>query len=352
VQAASGPPENDLRPWRRLFAEIDQEAARRHITIRSSDDVARNPDLNGFGPWQNAWILYRGAGLNSGKFAIAIRGTVFSDTPSAIEDAIFQPVRGHHYLSNAVSFALNDSAQLHGGFADATFTLLLDSRYGILQQLREQRVPASSQLFIVGHSQGAAMATLVHAFLFTSMTQADTSAEDPLQLRGQGYQLKSYAIAQPKPGNYAFSAEFAKYTQVPDSAIVINNTIDPVPQVPLTLEATADLETDFRGRFLLARIIRSLSWPGAALRSSVSRVLDWITRKRAEQYGDFYQWAAIRPIRGIRGGSSWNFVPAGRVILVQGTRLADPGSDIFFQHHASTYRDLIQAQLGDDIAVH
>jgi hypothetical protein len=80
--------------------------------------------------------------------------------------------------------------------------------------------------------------------------------------------------------------------------------------------------------------------------------LDWITRKRAEQYGDFYQWAAIRPIRGIRGGSSWNFVPAGRVILVQGTRLADPGSDIFFQHHASTYRDLIQAQLGDDIAVH
>jgi hypothetical protein len=352
AHAALGAPDNDLRPWRRVFAEIDKEAARRQITIRSADDVARNPDLNGFGPWQNAWILYRGVGANTGKFAIAIRGTVFSNSPSAIEDAIFQPVLGHHFLSRATSFALDESAQLHGGFADATFTVLLDRRYGILQQLRDRAVPPSSQLYIVGHSQGAAMATLVHAFLYTSMMQADTSSEDPLELRGLGYQLKSYAIAQPKPGNYAFSAEFAQYTQAPDIAIVINNSIDAVPQVPMTLEATADLATDFHGRFLLARIIHSLSWPGKAMRSGVSRVLDWMTRKRAEQYGDFYRWAAIRPLGSIRGGSSWNFVPAGRVILVRGTPLTDPGSDIFFQHHASTYRDLIHSQLGNNIAVH
>jgi lipase (class 3) len=351
-RAASGLSDDALSPWRRLFTEIDKEAARRRITIRTAEDVACNPDLNGFGPWQNAWVLYRGVGSNSGKFAIAIRGTVFSNTPSAIEDAIFQPVLGHRFLSAATSFALHDSVQLHSGFAHATFTLLLDRRYGVLPRLRDHQVPPSSELYIAGHSQGAAMATLVHAFLCTCMMQADTSSEDPLALRGLGYRLKSYAIAQPKPGNYAFSAQFAQYTQAPDIAIVINNSIDPVPQVPMTLEATADLATDFHGRFLLATILRSLSWPGKAMRAGVSRVLDWITRKSALRYGDFYRWEAIRPVRSIRAGSSWNFVPAGRVLLVHGTPLADPGSDVFFQHHASTYRDLIQQQLGHGIAMH
>jgi hypothetical protein len=345
-------PEDDLRYWRRLYGEIGKEAARRHIAIHTAADVARNPDLNGFGPWQNAWILYRGVGTNSGKFAIAIRGTVFSNTPSAIEDAIFQPVVGHHFLSAATSFARNASAQVHGGFAHATFTLLLDRRYGVLQALKDSAVPPSSELYIVGHSQGAAMATLVHAFLLTSMFEADTTVLDPLALRGQDYRLKSYAIAQPKPGNYPFAAEFAEYTQASDTAIVINNSIDPVPQVPLTLEATADLETDFHGRFLLAQVLRSLSWPGKALRSGLTRVLDWMTRESAEQYGNFYHWTAIRPILKMRGGASWNFVPAGRVLLVQGTPLTDPGSDTFFQHHASTYRELIQAQLGSSNAIH
>jgi hypothetical protein len=40
------------------------------------------------------------------------------------------------------------------------------------------------------------------------------------------------------------------------------------------------------------------------------------------------------------------------VLLVQGTPLTDPGSDTFFQHHASTYRELIQAQLGSSNAIH
>ena len=156
------------------------------------------------------------------------------------------------------------------------------------------------------------------------MIEADTTAHDPLELHGRGYRLKSYAIAQPKPGNYPFAAEFAEYTQAPDTALVINNSIETVPQVPFTLEATADLATDFRGQSLLARIIHSLSWPGKELRSGVSRLLDWMTRQSAEQYGNFDRWTAIRPILKIRGGASWNFVPAGRVLLVHGTPLPDP----------------------------
>lgn len=347
--APTGPPPadqpEDLGHWARLYAEIDKTAARRGIAIHSAADLQQNPDLNGFGPWQNAWLLYRGVGANAGQYAVAIRGTVFSNAPSGIEDALLQPLVGHHFLSKNVSYAQNEAAELHGGFAHATFTLMLDLRYGVLPVLSKQKVPPSSELFITGHSQGAAMATMAHAFLFNSMVQAETTSGDPLALRGARYRLKSYAIAQPKPGNDAFAAEFSRFTQAADNAIVINNHIDPVPKVPLTRETLADLDTDFHGHFLLARVLHALSWPARAFREASSRLFDSATRDSAKKYGNFYQYDSLRPLGDVGAGSSWNFVPAGRVIMVYGAPAPDQGKDVFFQHHSTTYRDLIRAQL-------
>jgi|HubBroStandDraft_1064217.scaffolds.fasta_scaffold41075_2 hypothetical protein len=63
-------------------------------------------------------------------------------------------------------------------------------------------------------------------------------------------------------------------------------------------------------------------------------------------YGYYYNWSQLHVnVQNDRTGWSWDFVPAGRVIIVFGTPIADPGSDIFFQHHATTYRDLLAAQL-------
>jgi len=335
--------DDDLAYWKKLYEKIKDTAADDRIPINTADDIRRNPDLNGFGPWQNAWTLYRGVGPNAGRYAIAIRGTVFSNAPSAIEDAIFQPLSGREFLSHAVSFSQTRDASLHGGFAHASFTLLLDRRYGILQTLSDQHVPAGSVLYIVGHSQGAAMATLVHAFLFNALYQAETGPGDPLGLRGARYRLKSYAFAQPKPGNYPFAAEFSRYTQRPDNALVINNHIDPVPQVPLTLQSTGDLESDFVGHTFTARLLRFVSGAGKGLRSSLAWVFDYFTRESAEKYGNFYHGRSLQPLGKDQRGSSWNFVPAGRVILVYGTR--GPPNDLFYQHHATTYRELIAAQL-------
>jgi len=338
--------DDDLGRWAKLYDEIDRTAASRKIPLRQEGDVARNAVLNGFGPWQNAWLLYEGVGRNSGRHAIAIRGTVFAAEPSAIEDAIFQPVLGREFLSRKVSYSQNGAAQLHGGFAHAVFTLLLDRRYGVLEILKEHQVAPESMLYVVGHSQGAAMATIVHAFFVNAMSAAEAGPEDPLGLRGSRYRLKSYAFAQPKPGNYAFAAEFAGYTQRPDNALVVNNHIDPVPKVPMTLESTADLDTDFHGHLLVARIVHSLGWPGKMLRSVVSGIADWFTRKSAEGYGNFYHWDAIKPLHEVASGASWDFVPAGRVIFVYGSAQDAPKDDTFYQHHSTTYRDLIRAQLG------
>jgi hypothetical protein len=338
--------DDDLSHWAKLYDLIERTAAKRKINIQNVAGIANNPDLNGFGPWQNAWILYKGVGPNSGRYAIAIRGTVFSNSPSAIEDALFQPVIGRDFLSNDVSFTHSGNATIHSGFLHATFTLLFDRRYGILQILKDHHVESTSTLYIIGHSQGAAMATLVHAFLFNALSVAESSPDDPLGLKGERYRLKSYAFAQPKPGNYPFAAEFARYTQGPDTAIVINNDIDPVPKVPMTMQSTADLETDFHGRFLVANVVRSLGGISKALRSTISGVCEPFTRRSAMGYGYYYNWSQLHVnVQNDRTGWSWDFVPAGRVIIVFGTPIADPGSDIFFQHHATTYRDLLAAQL-------
>jgi Lipase (class 3) len=341
-------PDDDPWYWKKLYGFITTHAAEKKIVIRTKDDVANNPDLNGFGPWQNAWVLYKGKGEFAGRYAIAIRGTVFSNAPSAIENAVFQPLAGRQFLSEKVFFALDKDATLHGGFAHATFTLLMDRRYGILQHIladEKDRVPATSTLYFVGHSQGAAMATLVHAFFFTEQYLAETTGSDPLLLKGRRFRLKSYTFAQPKPGDYAFAAEFARYTQEPDTAIVINNHIDPVPKVPLTLQSTSDLEGDFPGATVLSRVLRTVGGLGKFLRGMLSVALDDMTREDAAGYGNFYEWKTIGPLNSKKRESSWNFVPAGHVILVYGTPLTTPASDYFFQHHATTYRDLIAKQL-------
>jgi len=339
------PADDDVAYWWKLYAQIEDNARRTGVSDLTEETIRNNANLNGFGPWQNAWLLYQGRGRNAGKYAIAIRGTVFSNTPSAVEDLFFQPLMAQSFLSNAVSFSDSSLAAIHSGFAHATFTTLLDARYGILPVI-DRKVPSGSPLFVVGHSQGAAMATLVHAFLHHAMRDADRNGRDPFGLKGKAYRLKSYVFAQPKPGNYQFAAEFSRFTQNVDNAIVINNDIDPVPKVPFTLQASEDLATDFKGRFLVARAVHFVSAFGKSIRRLISAVGEPIVRQSAASYGRFYQYGQIKPVDKERTGSSWDFVPAGRVILVFGTPAQDQQDDIFLQHHATTYRKLIGEQLG------
>lgn len=339
------PAEDDLAYWWKLFAQIEENAQRTGVIELTAQKIRNDANLNGFGPWQNAWLLYQGRGRNAGKYAIAIRGTVFSNTPSAVEDLFFQPLIAKSFLSDAVSFSDSSLASVHSGFAHATFTTLLDARYGILPVL-DRKVPSQSQLFVVGHSQGAAMATLVHAFLHHAMRDADCSGHDPFVLKGKAYRLKSYVFAQPKPGNYQFAAEFSRFTQRMDNAIVINNDIDPVPKVPFTLQGSEDLAMDFKGRFLAARAVHFVSAFGKSIRRLISAVGEPIVRQSAAGYGRFYRYESIKPLSKDQTGSSWDFVPAGRVILVFGAPAQNQQDDIFLQHHATTYRKLIGEQLG------
>ena len=327
--------------WAKLYQDIIDRASKAPPSAWTVETLSKDPRYNGFGSYQSAWRLYKGLNENAGTYAIAIRGTVFSAKPSVVEDVVFHPVVAKQFLNRYVSFASFNGASLHSGFAHATFSLLLDDRYGIIRALNDMHVPANTRLYIVGHSQGAAMATLTHAFLHYAMKDA-TKSNDIFTLYGKNYKLKSYVYAQPKPGNFEFAADFASITQSFDNAIVINNDIDPVPQVPLTMQDMGDLDHDLPGTSLIVRIFHYISGVGSGFRGAVGRIAEPIVRKSDAGYGYYYNYPHLVPGKDTVA-SSWNFMAAGHLILVYGTP-GDP-SDEFLQHHASTYRDLIKAQI-------
>ncbi len=328
----------------KLYREIISRANTKHPKGWDEKTIFDDPDSNGFGPWQNAWLLYEGRGEFKGVYAIAIRGTVFSNSPSIAEDAWFHPVEAKSFLSQAVQFADSDLATLHSGFTHASFTVLLDDRYGILRVLNDKNLAANTRLYIVGHSQGAAMATMVHAFMHYVMRNEEKRDKPVFDLKGKNYKLKSYGFAQPKPGNDVFSSDFASITQRSDNAIVINNHIDPVPKVPLTLQATGDFADDFKGRTFTVGVIHFFSGLGSSIRQGIAFLAEPFIKDSAKGYSYFYKYDNIKPIGGDRTAASWNFAPAGHVLFVYGT----PGNpkDLFLQHHATTYRKLISEQLG------
>ncbi|WP_084169689.1 lipase family protein [Paraburkholderia ferrariae] len=350
--------DNAADPWYKLYHEIrvTWEHDRLHnpnpelpVPDWNAEDLKKDPRYNGFGPFQSAWVLYRNKTIAyPPTYAIAIRGTVFSSKPSAVEDFLFHPVLAHDFLTNDVSFASYNGAAVHSGFAHATFVLLLDARYGVMPVLNRYLDGAdTANLYIVGHSQGAAMATLVHAFLHYAQNAA-TPADDPFKLYGKHYALKSYDFAQPKPGNFYFAADFARYTQAADSAIVVNNAIDVVPQVPLTLQDLGDIEGYVSHMPFWSNALRYVAGIGSGFRGTVGRVAEPFVKRADSGYGNFYGYPPGTACDTDKTGKSWNFVPAGHLILVFGQPPAPTSpdaSDTFVQHHAWTYRNLIHEQL-------
>src|SRR5215813_9555023 len=168
------------------------------------------------GQFTEKWQLWQNA---SGSYAIVLRGTVL-DAGSILEDlisflvpAIGRVMVGHIQID--YSFAASSEASLHFGFALGTLLLLKDPNDGILVQLAS-KVPTGSPIYITGHSQGAAMATLLRSY---------------------------YVYAQPKPGNDHYACDFESRFCNSGFAFRVTNSLDWVPQVPFTLEFPGDINT-------------------------------------------------------------------------------------------------------------
>ena len=353
-----------IASWDKVYDSRVEVKARANLNDKDSVDPAKN----GFGSFDSAWTLWRRRGENT--YVVALRGTVFKKGSSVVEDALASTVAADggmelpagHFLN--VTYARLPRAEVHTGFAYGAFECVFDATYGILMKLESEpkmRIPGGSTVIFTGHSQGAALATLCHAFFYYAALREG----DPFGVAARNLTLRSYVFAQPKPGNEQFAADFAGITRGGGTSFVFNNTIDAVPLLPPThqfaFSAFEDCPPDsnlpgwpiIRGINNLANAVSSF-WSRHIDNSVASRVAR-IKRKSGD---GIYKWKTGWLKRPKNFGDpaqavSQNYTLAGTFVPLIGnidgtSYFHNPtdGTDPFIQHHSQVYRRLLETMFG------
>ena len=298
------------------------------------------------GTFDEKWQLWRSA---AGPWAIALRGTVmragsiFEDLISILVGANGIITVGPHPIP--YRFAADAAAGVHLGFALGTLLLLKDREHGILAQLAARGV-APGDVYITGHSQGAAMATLLRSYL-------EYAPDAPA-----GYAYKTYVFAQPKPGNGHYALDFDARFANRELAFRVTNSLDWVPQVPFTLEFLQDVD-----RPNPLSVLASPSLLMSLLTKLLERAVDDV-RSLVETHARAHlQVKAATLAQKVAPGPtptaallssgfdvpvlhSLDFESAGTEVALIGTPPSrDESHDAFFEHHTTTYYRLLQSQL-------
>lgn len=337
------PGQNYLSPG---IAEPANTVGWEEVPYTATSDVNKDPPI--FKPYDNSWKLFKKTGSNI--YVIAIRGTV-ETLPSGVEDVIATsiaayPVRLKINDRQMLSFRLAEApgAETHLGWTYAMTELMFNARYGILNVLRD-KVPPNSRLLITGHSQGAAIATLVHAFLHYAI------AGNEFGLGNSGYTLKSYVFAQPKPGNWQFAMDFARIAG--GEAFVVNNDRDWVPQTPLSIEFLDEPGGDWLLALTrnpgLGSVVDSMLGAGAigfaqASRAALAlRLQDQTIKAAVLESGPDPQYFTS-PVEPELRAYSVNYAVAGTQVPVFGSAAHIPQDNTgMAEHHGPVYRMLLES---------
>lgn len=292
------------------------------------------------GIFDNVWQVVQDQASNPGRFAILIRGTV-NESGSIIDDllSVMIPASGT-VLGHRYCFANDPMAGVHLGFALAALVVLWDPTDGILARL-PQLCPKGGEIYVSGHSQGAAIATLIRSFLSNLPPGQDL-----------GYSYKSYTLALPKPGNSHYASEFNAAFADPGMAYTICNSQDWVPQVPLTLEWISDVNSPnpvsvwLSNQIILAPVSEAIRMLKDALSVAqlakhkaqldhLSKRLHGLTVPGISTLGAAIELPTIL--------ATLDFHSCGTSYILIGVPGKNPCdlSDYFWQHHPAMYYDLL-----------
>lgn len=292
---------------------------------------------SGFGPYYNRWKLWHSK-LRPNVYAIAIRGTI-ANTDSIKQDLIATSMDATNTIvagkvgsiKRGVKFKLADTkgAEVHTGFTFGLAVLMFDEQYGILNQLKN-KVPPESEIYITGHSQGAAIATLAHSFLYYA------TKDNEFDLGKMKYNLKSYVFAQPKPGNWQYAMDFAQGIGNKGMSYTINNTHDVVPQVPLSIQLISETAKPFASGPLILTLESARATVSSFANNSFG-TLDQVARHFDTTYcstGNFLK---------VSKGNSLNYMPVGNVMAVKSEHgdASLPKNDQLREHHLGLYKELL-----------
>lgn len=303
-------------------------------------DVVYDPPPLPF--FDNKWQLWKMRGFG-GPYAIIIRGTV-AETGSVVEDMLSLLIKANDKitvdkLEFPYKFADEPDAAVHLGFALGALLLLKWPVSGILDKLASLNIPANTPIYIAGHSQGAAVATLIRSYLFYANSK---------------YPHKTYVFAQPKPGNDHYGADFDSRFSNKGYAFRLTNSLDWVPQAPFTFEIPSDLNKP-----------NPLD-SGASLSTAATSYIASLTASQTQAYNLILEKEKPRIQKGgsallktidLQAGeagsvdvplvASLYFTGAGTEVALIGQPCNLPGSQCneWYQHHLSTYSALMRQQL-------
>lgn len=323
---------------------------------KESSPRKKNQSQDGLGPYDNAWELWEKAGGK--QYAIVIRGTV-SDPGSVLDDALATTIRsdgfleiGPHRRRLPLLFSPVEDGAVHLGFAWGTAILTFHKEKGILAELL--KIPDQSEVYITGHSQGAAIATLLHSLLYYA-GQAGLDTPFGKEISAKQFDIKSYVFAQPKPGNWQFTQDFAQIAGNQGRLLCLNNSRDWVTQVPFAFGLVDDITGN-----PIPGVLRKLPLIGklaAWIVTGVGMGLRWIRRLIGELVSDSaknarqYLFEHIDPVYlsnqsgGDSASASLNYDQCGELVSLKGHPAPQEESDPFWQHHLGVYQKLMDAQL-------
>lgn len=285
----------------------------------------------------NYWRLYRSKSVPD-RYAAATRGTV-ATAKSVLADLLVEIIKAKSSLQIRGSdgipgykfdfiLAEADYAGVHLGFTYGLGAIINPNwGFGLIKCMQTAVKQGAKEFLITGHSQGAAMATLLRSYL-----QYQPLADD--------IAYKTYVFAQPKPGNDYLANDFNQLFATSGLAYRLTNSLDWVPKVPLTLELLSDMNTPNPISAFPILLIKFLERSFSCTTRTVFRRGE-SHRTLKDSVADEHRLSFGRDLLTL------NYMPAANPIALAGdSQVGDdhPG-DMFAQHHLGVYWDLMQKYL-------
>ncbi len=261
---------------------------------------------------ENAWELWVSPDSIA---AISIRGTT-ENTLSWLANfyAAMVPAKGELKLASNDTFtyelAQNPNAAVHVGWLLSTAFLSKT----IIPKIESSYRAGIKDFFVIGHSQGGAIAFLITAHLYSLQRQEKLPSD---------IKFKTYSSAGPKPGNLYFAYEYEAKTQEGWAYNVVSPS-DWVPELPFSVQTTDDFTEVNPFRFAKG-MIKKQKFPKNIVLSHMYNKMDKASKRTQRKYqkylGDMISDYVKKNIENFEPPTyfqSNNYVRTGHTIILLG----------------------------------